>query len=80
MKESDIDSQYAYYIGRYNNNIFSIIKAHIKSSFPTSKIIFKEATYPILQNRTPLVLALIIVAMECDALPGRMQGISSSFT
>ena len=58
------------------NKLMNRLQSFIKSDFPHSKIKFEAAKYPLLQNTHPLTIALIVIGISCDVLPGGVIGIT----
>lgn len=51
-------------------------KTHIGSLFPNSAINWSKATYPLLEETNPFALALCLVGIGCDVLPGGVSGVT----
>ena len=53
-----------------------ILKTHIDSLFPTSHIDWTEAAYPLLEELNPFTLAICLVGIGCNVLPGGITGVT----
>ena len=50
------------------------LQSHAKSHLKTNKITFHPAKYPLLEETHDLTLALIVIGIGCDVLPGGVSG------
>ena len=60
-----------------SNRLMARLQAFIKSDLPHSKIKFEEARYPLLDRDHPLTIALIVIGLGCDVLPGGVPGVTA---
>ena len=75
-KGDDETSSYIYEISGGSNTTMNTLKTCIHHDFPDSKVIFNAAKYPLLDNDNPLTLALSVVGIGCDVLPGGIPGVT----
>ena len=70
-------TMYTYEISGSSNTIMNEIKEMIAQNSPSSKIVYTEAKYPILEEVVPPMLtALMVIGIGCDILPRGVTGIS----
>ena len=67
---------FTYNISGGSNKLMNKMEHHIRKKFPSTKIMFKEAKYPLLETTNPLTIAAVVVGIGCDVIPGGISGVT----
>ena len=75
-EKNDGVSRFVYNIGGGSNQLMEELKKYATTSLPSNQIIFTPARYPLLEETYYLTVALIVVGIGCDVLPGGISGVT----